>query len=188
LKRELLALAVALRGAGDEHRALLFVRELEHQLGELDVGLDRAHRAFDDELDADRRRQVVDDIRLVDELGHERPVGTGLDDVVEARIRLEVANVEDGSGTQVVDDRDLVPKLKESLSEVRADKPGSPSNEVSHGLIHLTCSGSVSKARGRFLLLINQALRVGTGGSLAGGVDKSLPRAWAAPPADPEDL
>jgi hypothetical protein len=37
----------------------------------VDVGLDSADRAVDDERNAHRRRKVVDDVRFVDELGHD---------------------------------------------------------------------------------------------------------------------
>jgi hypothetical protein len=44
----------------------------EHDLGAVDVGLDRAHRAVDDQIDADRSGEVIDDIGLIDELGDDR--------------------------------------------------------------------------------------------------------------------
>ena len=49
----------------------------------MDVGLDRSHRALDDERDADGRGQVVDGVRLVDQLGDHAGVGRRVDGVVE---------------------------------------------------------------------------------------------------------
>jgi hypothetical protein len=51
-ERDVQALAVHLRGGGDEHPPPLLGRQLQQQLGALDVGLDRPHRALHDELDA----------------------------------------------------------------------------------------------------------------------------------------
>ena len=55
-----------------KHRLLLLAGVREHDLGAVDVGLDGAHRALDDQLDADRGGQVEDHVGAVDQLGDDR--------------------------------------------------------------------------------------------------------------------
>jgi hypothetical protein len=59
-------------------------------------------------------------------------VGAGVDGVVEAIVRLEVADVVDASGRQVVDYVDLVTAAQELLAEVRADEAGAAGDEITH--------------------------------------------------------
>ena len=107
-ERHVGALAVDLGGRGDEHQLLLLVRVLEHDLGAVDVGLDRVHRLLDDQLDADRRGQVEDDVAAVDHLGEQRLVGHRVDGVGEAGRALQMRDVVDRAGRQVVEDQHLV--------------------------------------------------------------------------------
>ena len=86
------------------------------------VRLDRADGALDDELDADGRGEVEDDVALVDQLGHDGLVVYAVDGVVEARVRLEVRDVFDAAGREVVEDVDLVAALEVGVGEVRADE------------------------------------------------------------------
>jgi hypothetical protein len=64
----------------------------------MDVGLERVHRLLDDQLHADGRRQMKDDIAAVDHLGELRLVHHGIDDVRESRMAFQVRNVVDRTG------------------------------------------------------------------------------------------
>ena len=68
---------------------------LEHDLGAVHVGLDRVDGLLDDQLHADRGRQVEDDVAAVDELGQQRLVRDRVDGVVEPRLVLQVRDVVD---------------------------------------------------------------------------------------------
>src|SRR5207302_511765 len=104
----------------------------EHDLGEADVGLDGADRRLDDQLDADGGGEVVDLVAAVDELGHQVMVGAGVDGVVEAIVGLEVPDVVDTSGRQIVDDVDLVTAAQKLLRQVRANESGAAGDEITH--------------------------------------------------------
>jgi hypothetical protein len=43
----------------------------QHDLGAVHVGFDRVHRLLDDQLDADGRGEMKDDVAAVDELGEQ---------------------------------------------------------------------------------------------------------------------
>ena len=74
----------------------------------MDVGLDGVHRRLDDQLDADGRREVEDDVALIDEFGHQPAVVDAVDGVVVARVRLQVRDVVEAPRGEVVDAEDLV--------------------------------------------------------------------------------
>jgi hypothetical protein len=78
-----------------ENRAVLLVGLLEYDLGASDVGGDGPHRALDDQLDADRGGEVVDDVGLVDQLS-DNPGGVArVDRVLELGLRAQVPDVVD---------------------------------------------------------------------------------------------
>ncbi len=62
VERHLAALAVDFGRAGQQNAAVVTQRRLEHLFGAHDVGFDRAPGVLDDELHADRRRQMHDDV------------------------------------------------------------------------------------------------------------------------------
>ena len=72
------------------------------------IGLNRVHRAFNDQLDSHRRGQVKDDIALVHEFRRNGLVLNVINGVVKARIVLQVANVFETAGGKIVDDKDFV--------------------------------------------------------------------------------
>ena len=69
VKRHLRALAIYLRGGRGKNELTFFAGGFEDQLRAVDVGLDGADGAFDDEFDADSGSEMNDDIGIVDELG-----------------------------------------------------------------------------------------------------------------------
>ena len=97
------------------------------------VGLDRVDGSFDDQLDADRRREVHDDIRSVHELGEHRFIGNAVDRVMELRMLFEMGDVVDRPRRQVVERIDLVAAREKGLGQVRTDKPGAAGYEDAHG-------------------------------------------------------
>ena len=125
----LLRLAVHLGGRGDQHALALGLSQLQHDLGAANVGLDGAHRAVHDQAHAHGRRQVIDDVAQVDQFRHQMRVGDAVDVIGELGMDLEVLNVGDGAGGEIVDDVDLVAQIEVPLGKVRADKAGSPGNE-----------------------------------------------------------
>ena len=81
-------------------------RVAEHDLGALDVRLDRARRLLEDQPDADGGREVVDPVALLDGVLDERLVGDRVDDDPEAPLLLEVRDVLDAARREVVDHDD----------------------------------------------------------------------------------
>ena len=111
---------------------LLLVRVLQHDLGAVHVGLDRVHRLLDDQLHADRRGQVEDDVAAVDHLGQQRFVGHRVDGVREAGVALQMADVVDRAGGQVVEHRHFVAVAQQPFGEVRSDEPGASGDQGFH--------------------------------------------------------
>ncbi len=131
-ERHVRALAVDLGGRGDEHELLLLGGVLQHDLGAVHVGLDRVHGVLDDELHPDRRREVEDHVRAIDELGDDPIVENGVDGVLEALPPLEVEDVVDGAGREIVEHQHLVALIEQRLREVSADEARSARNQNSH--------------------------------------------------------
>ena len=76
-------LAVDLAGRSDEHRLVLLVRLREHDLGAVNVGLERADGTVDDQLHADGGGEVEDVVGVVDKLSDDAVVVAGVDRVAE---------------------------------------------------------------------------------------------------------
>src|SRR5262249_57005917 len=108
----------------------------------VDVRLDRADRRFHDQLDAHGGGEVHDRGAAVEHLGEEGLVGDGVDRVVELRVRLEMGDVVDRPGGQVVEHEDLVAAVEQRLGEVRSHDPRTAGNEHTHRIGQLlTCAG-----------------------------------------------
>ena len=99
-------------------------------LRRLDVGLDRAHRALDDQPHPDRGRQVEYLIGVVHQLGEERDVFHGPHDVAEPGLSLEVTDVPNRTCGKVIQHGDRIPPRQESLREMRPDEPRPSRNQV----------------------------------------------------------
>ena len=80
---------------------------LEHHFRPVDVGLDGVDRLLDNQLDADRRRQVEDHVALIHDLGDQRLVGDRIHRY-EKRAAFQVLDVVDRPGGEVVEDPNLV--------------------------------------------------------------------------------
>ena len=77
---------------------------------------------LDDQLHADRGREMEDDVAAIDQLGQQRLVRDGVDGVVELGVRLEVRDVVDRAGGQVVEDEDLVAAIEQRFGQMRPDE------------------------------------------------------------------
>ncbi len=77
---------------------------------------------------------MKDGIGAVDHFGDEMVVEDGVDCVVEAGPALEMGDVVDRPGGQIVQDEHLVPCLEQGFSQMRADEPGAACNQNSHDL------------------------------------------------------
>ena len=101
----------------------------------------------DDQLHADGRGQVEDHRGAIDELGDQRLVEHAVDGVVEAAVALEVRDVVDAPGGQIVEDEDFVAALEQRLGEMRADEAGSASDQDAHGESVLNSERSAARTR-----------------------------------------
>ena len=131
-ERHVVALAVHLGGRGEHHELFFLVCVLQHHLGAVHVGLDGIHRLLDDQLDADRGGEVEDDVASIDQLGEQSLVVDRVDEVLEPGPPLEMRDVVDRTGRQVVEDQDLVALREQGVGEVGADKPGSAGDQGTH--------------------------------------------------------
>jgi len=69
-----------------------------------------------------------DEVALIDQLSRDRLVMNVFNCVVETRMILEVTNVFDAAGGQIVDDEDFVAALQVRVGKMRADKAGATSD------------------------------------------------------------
>ena len=136
---ELLLLAVVAVDLGrrrDEHTLAEPRAVLQHGLRPLHVGDERVHRLLDDEADADRRREMEDDVALVHELVDDRRSEDRVDDEVVAGALPQVRDVAQVARGEVVERVDLPPVGEQQLGEVRADETGAPRDERLAPLCH----------------------------------------------------
>jgi hypothetical protein len=66
------------------------------------------------------------DVVAIDQLGEQRLVGEGVDGVLEARIRLQMPDVADRAGREIVDDVDVVSGVQQRLRRWEPMKPAPP--------------------------------------------------------------
>jgi hypothetical protein len=81
---------------------------LENDFGAVHVGFYGVHRLFDDQFDTDGRGEVKHHVAAVDQFGEQRLVVDGVDEVFEPRSALQVPDVVDRSGRQIIEDEDFV--------------------------------------------------------------------------------
>jgi hypothetical protein len=87
------------------------------------------NRAFDDQLYADRSRQVKNQAALADQAVHDNLIRDGFDGEVEAGIPGQVSDVLEAPGGEVVDNGDPVATFEQSLGQVAADETGATGDE-----------------------------------------------------------
>ena len=97
--------------------------------------LDRLHRLFHDQPNADGTCHVINAIGLADQLFHQFGVQNRVDDQPEIRVVLEMRDVRITAGREVVDDRDLMAFGDKFVREMAADKSGSAGDKNLHNTI-----------------------------------------------------
>src|SRR5207302_3729842 len=107
-------------GRRDQHGLPGARSELEDDCGPVKIDLDRPGRVFDDEGHSHRCREVIHEIRGVDEPGHQLAVGHGSAHEIELRPDTQRGDVLSGDGREVVDDRHPVAAIEQVFHEVRA--------------------------------------------------------------------
>ena len=113
---------------------LLLVGVLEHDFGAVHVGLDRVDRALDDQFDADRGGEVEDDVGAIDPARRAAARCRPCRSCRGSRARLEMRDVVDRAGRQVVEHLDLVAALRAALGEVRADEARAAGDQGFHAV------------------------------------------------------
>ena len=115
-----------------QHRLLLLVGVLQDDLGAVHVGLDRADRlstiSFTPTAAA---RWKTTSARSISSASSGSLIDA-VDGVVEAGAVLEVRDVVDRPGREVVEHVDLVPVVEQSIRQMGADEPGAAGDEHSH--------------------------------------------------------
>ena len=103
--------------------------QLQHDLGTANVGLNGAHWTIHNQAHTHGRSQMVDNIAEVDQFRHQMGIGDTINVIGELRMDLEMLDIGDGTGREIVDDVHFVAQIEVPLSKVRADKAGSPGYE-----------------------------------------------------------
>src|SRR5262249_43493702 len=89
-------------------------------------------RLLDDQLHADRGGEMKDDLALIDELRQQRLVRDRVDDIREPLVGLEMGDVVDRAGRQVVDDGNIMPVLQQAFRQMRADEARASCDQSFH--------------------------------------------------------
>src|SRR4051812_92613 len=125
---------------------------LQNDFRSVNVGFDRMNRLLDDQLHADRRRQVDDDVCPIDEFSEDRLVGYRIDGVVEFRIVFEMDDIVDRTGRQVVENEHFVAAIEERLGKMAADESCATRNQHPHQSSFLSLRSVVARpVSGRWL-------------------------------------
>src|SRR5207344_3323268 len=98
-------------------------------------GLDGVDRLLDDQLDADRGGEVEHHVAVIDQLREQRLVGHRVDEVLEPGPPLQMGDVVDRSGGQVVEDLYLMSLIEQRFGEMGPDEPGPASYQRSHSAV-----------------------------------------------------
>jgi hypothetical protein len=104
------ALAVHLARRGDEDATAKLRCRAQCHLAPYDVRFDRADRIVDDELHADRGREVINHIDTRDDALELRILGKVADDILEAAAAEAASQVLHAARGEIVPDNDLLPE------------------------------------------------------------------------------
>src|SRR5207244_7122791 len=83
----------------------------------------------DHELHAHRGGEMKDHVAGIDQLGEHRLVLDRVDRVVKARVLLQMPDVFNAPGREIVDDEDVVAGREVRVGKVRTDETGTAGNE-----------------------------------------------------------
>ena len=77
---------------------------------------------------------MIDDVAEVHQFGHQLRVGDGVDVIAELRMDLEMLDIGDGAGGEIVDDADFVAQGEVPLGEMRPDEASPTRDQHLHRL------------------------------------------------------
>src|SRR5215212_954906 len=138
-KRHVGAETIDLRCRRDQNLLLFLVREREDDFGAAHVCFDGAHGTLDDQLHADCRGEMEDDVTLIDQLGGNRLVVDSLDRVMKTRVTFEVLNILERAGGKIVDHVNLVATLDVSVADMRSDETRATCDKYSQTSTPFSC-------------------------------------------------
>ena len=121
--------AVDLGARRDEHSLVEAVAVLEHRLRAPDVRDHRQHRLLDDQPDADRCREVVDDVAAVHELADDGGRQHRVDDEMEPLALAKMEDIGLLARREVVEGEDLPTLVEQQLAQMGADEAGATGDE-----------------------------------------------------------
>ncbi len=87
-------------------------------MGAVYVGLDGLDGTFDDEFDANGGGQMDDHIGIIDEFGEQLAIFDVVEVILHAVGRLEMTNVFNAAGGEIVEQNDAVAAVEKALREV----------------------------------------------------------------------
>jgi hypothetical protein len=90
------------------------------------------NRGVHNQSNANRSRQMIDDVALVNQVSKHARVHDGIDDTPESPLTLQVLDVHDGSGRKIVQNSHIVSLSKQRLSQMRTDKSSAACNKNVH--------------------------------------------------------
>ena len=105
---------------------------LQHDLGAVHVGLDRVDGLFDDQLHAHGGGEVEHHVAAVDHLGEQRLVRDRVDDVRESLLALQVNDVFDRTGRQIVEHQHVMFELQQPFCQMGTDESGAAGDQRLH--------------------------------------------------------
>ena len=117
VERDVGALAVDLGGGSGDDELALLRGGFEDHLRAVDVGLDGADGALDDELDADGGGEMDDDVGVVDEFGDELAIFDAVEVIFQLGVRFQVADVVHAAGGKIVEENDAIAAVEQALRQ-----------------------------------------------------------------------
>src|SRR4029077_15358674 len=96
----------------------------QDHLRAVDVGLDGAHGAFDDELNADSGGEMDDDVGIVNKLGDELAIFDVVEVILQVAVRFQMANVIHAAGGKIVEEDHAIAACEEALCKMESDETG----------------------------------------------------------------
>src|SRR5215213_1900584 len=146
-KRHVGAETIDLGSRCDQHLLLFLVRKREDDFGAAHVCFDCAHRTLDDQLHSDCRREMEDDVTLIDKLGGNRVVVDCVDRVMKTRVTFKVLNILERAGGKIVDYVNFVATLDVSVAEMRSDETRATCDKYSQTSTPLTATKRPTKSQ-----------------------------------------
>jgi hypothetical protein len=122
MKRYVGIFAVDLGSRSGKNELAFLARGFQDSLRAVDVGLDGANGALDDQFDADSGRKMNHGVGIVHELRYQLAVFNVVQMIFHALKRFQMTNVIHASGGQIVEQNDAIAAVQQTLREVRTDE------------------------------------------------------------------